>query len=169
MSVLNLPVSVVYVRHSPQIYGAVAHERKINVDPLPPNLEEAPEPLHENRPFRHDHAGPWLPPRAGAGCSSKRATEAEARSGHHFSRSMGDGTPLRRITRRTVFSAWAMRRPRIVSIGFCCCTAISACPSWSRSTRMGRYVTRERSVPGQWFTARLGRVGLAITVPGESN
>jgi hypothetical protein len=45
---------------------AVAHEGKIYVDPLLPNLEQASEPLHENRLFRHDHADPWLPPRAGA-------------------------------------------------------------------------------------------------------
>jgi hypothetical protein len=47
MVVLNLTVNAVYLRHSPQIYGAVVHERKIYVDPLPPKFEEAPEPLHE--------------------------------------------------------------------------------------------------------------------------
>src|ERR1700733_2080074 len=74
MFVLNLTVSAVYLRRSPRVYGALPHERKIYVDPLPPKFEEAPEPLHEHRPFRHYHAGPWLPPRAGAGCAPQRPT-----------------------------------------------------------------------------------------------
>ena len=78
-------------RHIPRY---VSPENKIHVDPMPLTLEEAPKLVWENRLFCITPANPWLPPRAGGGCSSERAARAKARSGHHFPGSMGDGPPL---------------------------------------------------------------------------